>query len=114
MKEQIEFSEFLEIEKKLEIKLGKITEVVKIEGSDKMLKLSVDLNEEQERTVMTNIGKGLTEKEAKSNFEGMKYYFITNLQTATIMGVESTAMIMVPTVGDELQLNNVPSGAKLL
>ncbi len=116
MKDKIEFSEFLEIEKKLEIKVGLIKEVQRMEGSDKMLKLSVDLGDELQ-TVMTNIGNrpGLSEEgEAKEVLEGLSLPFITNLKPAKMMGVESTAMIMIPTVNDELQLNDVEPGSKLL
>lgn len=88
MKEQINFEEFLEIQKKLEIKYGTIIEVEKMENSNKMLKLLVDFGSEK-RTVMTNVGnKGLA-------LNGTQFPFITNLKPATIMGVESTAMIMV-------------------
>lgn len=114
MKDKIEFSEFLEIEKKLEITLGKITEVSKIEGSNKMLKLSVDFGEENERTVVTNIGKGLTEEEAKDKLENIQKYFITNLQPVEIMGIESTAMILIDSEDDKIHLGYAPKGSRLL
>lgn len=114
MKDKIEFSEFLEIEKKLEIKLGKITEVSKIVGSNKMLILSVDFGEESERTVVTNIGKGLTEEEAKGQLENKQNYFVTNLKPVEIMGIESTAMILVNMEGDKMHLGYAPKGSKLL
>jgi methionyl-tRNA synthetase len=117
MKDKIEFSEFLEIEKKLEIKVGFIKEVQRMEGSDKMLKLSVDLGDDEYQTVMTNIGNrpGLSEEgEAEKMLEGLSIPFITNLKPAKMMGVESTAMIMLPTVDDVLQLGDVMPGSKLL
>ena len=113
MKDKIEFSEFLEIEKKLEIKLGTISEVEKISGSNKMLKLTVNLGEEENRTVVTNIGKGLSESEAKIKYGGQAYYFVTNLKPANIMGIESTAMILIPTLEDEI-VNTRTIGSKLL
>jgi len=117
MKEKIEFSEFLEIEKKLEIKVGRIEKVERMKGSDKMLKLSVNLGANEFDTVMTNIGnrQGLSEEgEAEKMLTGIELPFVTNLKPAKMMGVESTAMIMVPTVSDELQLDDVAPGAKLL
>jgi methionine--tRNA ligase beta chain len=117
MKDKIEFSEFLEIEKKLEIKVGLIKEVQRMEGSDKMLKLSVDLGGDEFQTVMTNIGNrpGLSEEgEAEKMLEGLSLPFITNLKPAKMMGVESTAMIMIPTVNDELQMDDVIPGSNLL
>lgn len=113
MKDKIEFSEFLEIEKKLEIKYGTITEVEKMEKSDKMLKLTVDFGEEVPRTVMTNIGNKL---DRTHYLVDMQFPFVTNLAPAKIMGIESTAMIMIvenedgqiiwPKIG-------YPNGAKL-
>lgn len=112
IKEQIEFDEFLEIEKKLEIRYGTIREVEKMENSDKMLKLQVDFGDET-RTVMTNIGNRVN---APQYLVGYQFPFITNLKPAKIMGVESTAMIMI--VENEhgniiFQKTHYPNGVQL-
>jgi methionine--tRNA ligase beta chain len=111
MKSQIEFSEFLEIEKKLEIKLGSILEVERVPKSEKLLKLKVSFGVE-ERTVVTNIG----DKVDPEILNSRQFPFITNLKPAKMMGIESTAMIMVPTHEDDtLDFETVPlSGSKLL
>ncbi len=118
MKDKIEFNEFLEIEKKLEIRMGNVDEVVRMEGSNKMLKMTVDFGEDYDSflTVMTNIGnnEGLSEDGEEQVLVGRTFPFITNLKPAKIMGVESTAMIMIPTLNEELQLEDVSPGAKLL
>jgi len=54
MKDLIEFSEFLEIQKKLEIKVGQIVNVEDVPKSNKLIKLTVDFGTET-RTVVTNI-----------------------------------------------------------
>jgi len=90
MKDKITFDEFLEIEKKLEIKYGTI--VVSERINKKMLKLSVDFGEENFRTVVTNIGGKI---EDESTLVGYQFPFITNLAPATISGFESQAMIMI-------------------
>jgi tRNA-binding EMAP/Myf-like protein len=89
-KEKIQFDEFLEIEKKLEIKYGTIKFVERI--NKKMLKLTVDLNEEYLRTVVTNIGAKV---DRDDYLVGCQFPFITNLAPAVISGFESTAMIMI-------------------
>lgn len=112
MKEQIEFSEFLEIEKKLEIRMGTITSVEKMEKSDKMLKLTVDFGTET-RVVMTNIGNRI----GQTNIVDCQMPFIMNLKPAMIMGVESAAMIMVAENSDgelEIRRAGYSNGAKLL
>lgn len=105
MKELIEFSEFLEIEKRLEIKIGKITNVEDVPKSNKLIKLTVDFGTEI-RTVVTNIKPLLTPQDetTAANLRGSlgmsmslldkKLPFITNLKPVTMMGIESTAMIM--------------------
>jgi len=111
MKDKIEFSEFLEIEKKLEIRYGTIKEVEKMEGSNKMLKLKVDFGDEN-RTVMTNIGNRLP---STDYILEEQFPFIMNLKPASIMGVESTAMIMIAEDSDgELQPRVISDGSKLL
>lgn len=89
-KEKIEFSEFLELEKKLEIKVGKIISVEDIPKSKKLIKLTVKFGEE-ERTVLTNIKQYLIEIKELENKE---FLFVTNLKPVTMVGIESTAMIL--------------------
>jgi tRNA-binding EMAP/Myf-like protein len=126
MKDLIEFSEFLEIEKKLEIKIGKVTNVEDVPKSNKLIKLTVDFGTET-RTVVTNIKPLLnpTDDQISVNLRtslGMsmslvdkKFAFITNLKPVTMMGIESTAMI----VPGEIESGNVVTmsgnlGTKLL
>lgn len=90
MKEKIEFSEFLEIEKKLEIKYGTIIDLKRI--NKKILKLIVDFGPEDERIVVTNIGDRVN---VDQFLVGYQFPFITNLQPAVIWDFESQAMIMI-------------------
>jgi tRNA-binding EMAP/Myf-like protein len=110
MKEKIEFAEFLEIEKKLEIKYGTIKFVERI--NKKMLKLSVDFAEDSLRTVVTNIGARVDRDEY---LVGTQFPFITNLAPAVISGFESQAMIMIIETDDKILWpdSNFPDGAKL-
>jgi methionyl-tRNA synthetase len=103
MKELIEFSEFIEIEKKLEIKIGNIISVDDVPKSSKLIKLTVDFGTEK-RTVVTNIKPFLNVDEnigllktilgESISLVDKKFAFITNLKPVTIMGIESTAMIL--------------------
>jgi len=94
MKELIEFTEFLEIQKKLEIKTGTILHVEEVPKSNKLIQLAVDFGEENPRTVVTNIKPLLISSLNTFDITGHKMLFITNLKPVTIMGIESTAMIM--------------------
>lgn len=115
VKDLIEFPEFQEAEKKLEVRMGTITEVERL--NKKMLKLVVDLGEEEPRQVVTNIGSKVPEAEVR--LVRLQFPFITNLKPAFISGLESTAMIMVvENVNGEIELPlqglAFTPGAKLL
>jgi len=93
MKEQIEFKEFLEIEKKLHIKVGKVIEVEDVPKSDKLLKLIVDFGDEK-RVCVTNIKPHLPESEIQHPLLDLSFPFIVNLKPVKMMGIESSAMII--------------------
>ena len=112
MKAKIKFEEFLEIESKLEIKVGKITVAERVPKSYG-LKLTVDFGDEDVRSVFTNLGK----THEPENLVNLTLPFITNLEPSVIKGVNSEAMIMVG-IGTEGQeqvgLDYVGIGTKLL
>ena len=93
MKDKIEFSEFLDISSKLEIKPGTIKTVTDVPKSDKLIKLEVDFGEDTLRTVVTNIKPTLGENYVDM-LTGKTVLFVTNLKPVKMMGIESTAMIM--------------------
>ncbi|OHA97831.1 MAG: hypothetical protein A3E02_02345 [Candidatus Zambryskibacteria bacterium RIFCSPHIGHO2_12_FULL_38_34] len=109
--------------KKVEIRAGKIVSAEPIEGSEKLLKLSVDFGEEDIRQVISGIAKFVSVKE----LVGVICTFVTNLEPRKIMGLESQAMIMAfsgdmsPVSADEVQAGqffsllkvseNVPPGS---
>ena len=112
-KEQITFDEFLEIEKKLEIRIGQIVISERVPKSKKLLKLTVIFgpNKENEKTVVTNIG----DKFEPDDLLGVWCPFIMNLTPSTMMGIESQAMIMVgETVDGKIDLEKYSMGSKLL
>jgi methionyl-tRNA synthetase len=94
-KEQIEFSEFLEIENKLDIRIGQVVAAERVPKSDKLLKLTVifGANEEDEKTVVTNIGATVE----PDDLLALTMPFIVNLKPSKMMGITSEAMIVVGT-----------------
>ncbi len=76
---------------KLEIKIGQILSAEKIDGSDKLLKLSVDFSEEKPRQILSGISKYFENAEI---LIGKKCAFATNLEPRMIMGMESQGMIL--------------------
>ena len=109
MKEKIEFSEFLELEKKIEIKVGTVTNVEEVPKSNKLLKLTVSFGGDIQ-TVLTNIKPRL---ENPKSMEGYKFMFVTNLKPVVMMGIESTAMILPGNVGSLITVNG-DSGTEIM
>lgn len=91
MKQEISFEEFLEIENKLEIKVGRITEAEAVPKSYG-IKLTVDFGNNDIRSVFTNLGKTYKPEQ----FIGLATNFVTNLAPSEIKGVLSQAMILPP------------------
>jgi len=75
---------------KVEIKVGRILNIEEVEGSDKLLKLSVDFGEERPRQVLSGIKKFFNKEDL---FE-KQFAFITNLAPRKMMGFDSEAMIL--------------------
>ncbi len=74
---------------KLDIKIGEIKDVEKIEKSDKLLKLTVDFGDETKIIV-----SGIADKYSPEDVIGKQTPFITNLEPREIFGVESQGMIL--------------------
>jgi methionyl-tRNA synthetase len=84
--------------KKVEIKIGKILTVERIEKSEKLLKLSVDFIETTgPRQILSGIAKYFPNIEDLVN---KKCAFVTNLEPKPMMGYESNGMILAVN-GDE-------------
>jgi methionyl-tRNA synthetase len=89
---KLDFKEF----QKLEMKVGLIVSAEKVEGADKLLKLAVDVGEEQPRTVVAGIAKAY-EPEA---LVGNRYAVVTNLKPAKIFGIKSEGMMLAADTSD--------------
>jgi methionine--tRNA ligase beta chain len=100
---------------KIELKIGKILSAERVEGSEKLLKLTVDFAEEAgPRQVISGIAKQFTDPAA---LVGQKFTFITNLEPRSIMGLQSQAMILAASHDSALALLqptiDIPEGTKL-
>lgn len=81
----IEYSDF----QKIELKVAKIIEAEKIEGSEKLIKLKVSLGGE-ERQVVAGIGKVY----APENLVNKEIVVVANLVPRRLMGQESQGMLL--------------------
>ena len=102
--------------KRLDIRMGTVTEVADHPDAEKLYILKVDLGEEEPRTVVTNI-KSFYPPE---RMMGRKLMVISNLKPANFRGVKSFGMLMaaedLDMGGDSLQLldaaYDVPNGTR--
>ncbi|MFA5169231.1 MAG: methionine--tRNA ligase subunit beta [Candidatus Paceibacterota bacterium] len=74
---------------KADLRVGKIVEAERVEGSDKLLKLQIDLGEEK-RQILAGIGKAYLPEELINK----SVVVIINLEPRMMMGLESQGMVL--------------------
>lgn len=77
--------------KEIEVRAGKILRAEAIEGSEKLLRLTVDFGEQNPRQIISGIKRYF---EDPAILVGVTCAFVTNLEPRTILGLESQGMIM--------------------
>jgi methionine--tRNA ligase beta chain len=75
---------------KLDLRVGKVLTCIRKEGSEKLLRLTVDFGEEGERVILSGIAKWYTPEDLISK----EFIFVLNLQPRKIMDEESQGMIL--------------------
>ncbi len=107
-KDLIEMSEFA----RLDLRIGKIVNAERIEGSKKLIKLEVDVGNEMRQLVA-----GIAEEYTPESLIGTLVPVLTNLKPAKLMGVESRGMILAVDVkGKPILLHpdkEVPAGSRV-
>jgi methionyl-tRNA synthetase len=106
--EYVTFDEF----KSMDLRVGEIVEAENVEGTDKLIKLEVDIGPEK-RTMVAGIADVYTPEE----LVGKKLTVIANLKPAVIRGIESQGMILAAEVEGKATIaffeKDVPTGAKV-
>ncbi|EMY6258515.1 methionine--tRNA ligase [Campylobacter coli] len=85
---------------KIEIKVAKVIDCQNIEGSEKLLKFKLELDNKEIRQVLSGIAKHYK----ASDLIGKQVCVISNLKKAKIFGHESDGMILSAKSGDKLVL----------
>jgi len=75
--------------KKIDLRVAKILAAEKIEGSEKLLKLQIDLGSEQRQLV-----SGIAKSYAPEDLIGREIIVVANLEPRQIMGIESQGMLL--------------------
>jgi len=75
--------------KKLELRVGKVVEAERVEGSEKLLKLTVDIGAEQ-RQVIAGVGLVYSPEDMANR----DIVVVANLEPRMLMGLESQGMLL--------------------
>lgn len=91
---------------KVQLRVGQVLTAERIEGSEKLLKLKVDLGEEREpRQILAGIAKYYTPEQLL----GRKIAVVANLKPAKLMGQLSEGMLLAASDDNNLELLAVGS-----
>jgi methionine--tRNA ligase beta chain len=112
----IKFEDF----QKIDLRVGKILKAEKVEKSEKLLKLIVDLGNDPS----TDSGQGIRQLVAgigkfykPEDLVGKEIVVMANLEPKKIMGIESQGMLLAADVGGEpvilIPEKEVPPGTKI-
>jgi methionine--tRNA ligase beta chain len=106
--ETISFDEFM----KLDIRIGRVLEAERVPGTDKLMKMKVDVGD---RTV--EMVAGIADRYAPEDVKGKQVPILVNLEPKTIRGVLSQGMILAATEGGSAVLlhpdKDLDAGAKI-
>lgn len=76
---------------KVEIRIGKVLNAERVEGSEKLLKLSIDLGEESPRQILSGVAKVVANPD---ELVGKLVPIVANLAPRMMMGLESNGMML--------------------
>jgi tryptophanyl-tRNA synthetase len=99
---------------RVELRVGKVVEARNKEGSEKLIRLVVDVGDPNPRIIFTGVrGFGYTPED----FAGKQFFFITNLAPRKMMDEESQGMILAVDGADGkpqfVSAEKIPIGAKI-
>ncbi|MCX7737903.1 MAG: methionine--tRNA ligase [Hydrogenothermaceae bacterium] len=103
-KDEVKQEDFITIEEfaRVNMRVGKVLEVQKVEKSDKLLKLKVSLGDE-ERTIVSGIAQYYTPED----LVGKSVIVLANLKPRKIFGIESHGMLLAAKDGEKLTILTV-------
>jgi methionine--tRNA ligase beta chain len=98
---------------KLDIRVAEILTAEEVTGKDKLLKLTISLNEESPRTILAGIKQYYPINELK----GKKIIVIANLEPRELAGIESNGMLLAASDNNDIILlttdKNASPGSKI-
>ena len=77
--------------KKLDLRIGTVTAAEKIPDADKLIRLLVDLGEQEPRQIIAGIAAFVPEPE---ELIGKQYVFVANMAPRMLRGLQSNGMLL--------------------
>jgi methionine--tRNA ligase beta chain len=106
--------------KKVELKVGKVISAEPVEGSEKLLKLQVDLGSDPSNSSGQDIRQilsGIAKYYQPEDLVGRQITVIVNLEPRAMMGLESQGMVLAAGDGDSVSLlvpdKDMPAGSPI-
>lgn len=104
---------------KIELRIAKVLEAERVEGSEKLIKMKLDVGDQNEagefesRQVLAGIGKSYSPE----TLVGKEIVIVANLEPRMLMGLESRGMIVAGSDGEGIAIvspdRELPPGTKL-
>jgi methionine--tRNA ligase beta chain len=98
---------------KIELRVATVMAAERVQGSEKLLKLQLDLGEFDQRQVVAGVGKVYTPEQ----LVGTQIVIVANLAPRALMGIESNGMLLAAGGQDGASLlrpeRPVPPGSKI-
>jgi len=97
---------------KVDLRVAKVLECERVEGSDKLLKLQLEVGSEKRQVV-----SGIAKYYKPEDLIGKSLVLVANLKPVKLRGVESNGMILAAAEGDSVvvvsPLSDIPSGSQV-
>jgi len=97
---------------KIDLRIAKVLECEKVEGSDKLLKLQLEVGSEKRQVV-----SGISKYYAPEDLIGKNVVLVANLKPVKLRGVESNGMVLAADDGESVvvvtPLSEISSGSKV-
>ena len=111
--EQMKIEEF----ERLDLRIGRIKDAARIEGSKKLIKLEVDIGSGDEHERNRQLVAGIADEYKPEELIGKLVPVLVNLEPKKLMGVESQGMLLAVSVDGKPVLlhpdKDVPPGSKV-
>ena len=99
--------------KKVELTVAKVLTAEKVDGADKLLKMTLSIGKKGERQVVSGIAKYYKPED----MPGKKLVLVSNLKPAKLRGIESQGMILAASDDERLVLvtvdGDIPEGTRI-